>query len=423
MELKPGYKQTEVGVIPEEWETGTLAQFWSVIDCKHVTATFTSSGYPIASIREVQSKHVNLSNCKYTDKYFYDLLIEGGRQPRVGDLIMSRNATVGEVAQVTGLHPDFAMGQDVCLLQRRRKGFSATYLQAVLQSPSTLDQLASMMVGSTFKRANVEQIRSLKVAMPPPPEQKAIAEQIDCIDDHISTTSALTLKKRAVKQAAMQELLTGKRRLPGFEGEWEVTTVKDAVSRHFCGPSPTCEERNIEGDHEWGVLKTTAITWEKGWSWNAHKLLPPSYWGKTDIELRKGDVLVTKAGPRHRVGVSTWVDHIPRRIIPSGKMIALRPIPKKAEPLMLAAAIASRETQIFLDQRTTGMAESQVNFENSVLLSAPISLPSIDEQSAISDICSDFDKEVRELENKISSLRGIKQGMMQQLLTGKIRLK
>ena len=220
----------------------------------------------------------------------------------------------------------------------------------------------------------------------------------------------------------MQELLTGKRRLPGFEEGWEVTKVKDVVSRHFCGPSPTCEERNIEGDHEWGVLKTTAITWENGWSWKAHKLLPPSYWDKTDIELRKGDVLVTKAGPRHRVGVSAWVDHLPSRIIPSGKMIALRPILKKVEPLMLAAAIASRETQIFLDQRTTGMAESQVNFENSVLLSAPISLPSIEEQSAISGICSDFDKEIRDLENKIDSLRGIKEGMMQQLLTGKIRL-
>jgi type I restriction enzyme S subunit len=103
-------------------------------------------------------------------------------------------------------------------------------------------------------------------------------------------------------------------------------------------------------------------------------------------------------------------------------MIALRPIPKKVEPLMLAAAIASRETQIFLDQRTTGMAESQVNFENSVLLSAPISLPSIEEQSAISGICSDFDKEIRDLESKIDSLRSIKEGMMQQLLTGKIRL-
>jgi type I restriction enzyme S subunit len=422
MELKPGYKQTEVGVIPEDWETGTLGQFWSIIDCKHVTASFTPSGYPIASIREVQSKHVNLINCKYTDKYFYSLLTEGGRQPRAGDLIMSRNATVGEVAQVTSLHPDFAMGQDVCLLQRRKKEFSATYLQALLQSPITLEQLASMMVGSTFKRANVEQIRSLKVAMPPPPEQKAIAERIDCIDDHITTTDALIVKKCGIKQAAMQELLTGKRRLPGFEGEWEETTVKDVVTRSFCGPSPTCQERNIEGNDEWGVLKTTAITWENGWSWKAHKLLPTSYWGKSEIELRQGDVLVTKAGPRHRVGVSAWIDQIPQRIIPSGKMIALRPNPKRAEPLMLAAAIASRSTQIHLDQRTTGMAESQVNFENAVLLSAPITLPSIAEQAAISEVCAEFDKELKDLEVKITTLRHIKEGMMQQLLTGKIRL-
>ena len=89
---------------------------------------------------------------------------------------------------------------------------------------------------------------------------------------------------------------------------------------------------------------------------------------------------------------------------------------------MLAAAIACRRTQIHLDQRTTGMAESQVNFENAVLLSAPIRLPSIAEQTAISEICTEFDKELKALEAKVATIRNIKEGMMQQLLTGKIRL-
>jgi type I restriction enzyme, S subunit len=109
MEVKPGYKQSEVGAIPEEWDAGSLSRFWSVTDCKHVTAEFVPNGFPIASIKEVQSRFVDLTNAKQTTQNFYNLLIEGGRKPQTGDLILSRNATVGEVAQVADWHPLFAI--------------------------------------------------------------------------------------------------------------------------------------------------------------------------------------------------------------------------------------------------------------------------------------------------------------------------
>ena len=118
LSVPEGYKVTEVGVIPEDWGAGNLGEFWSVTDCKHVTAEFVSVGIPLASIKEVQSRFVDLKNAKQTTASYYSLLIEGGRKPQNGDLIMSRNATVGEVAQVTKHHPLFAMGQDVCLLRK-----------------------------------------------------------------------------------------------------------------------------------------------------------------------------------------------------------------------------------------------------------------------------------------------------------------
>ena len=175
MEVKPGYKQTEVGLIPEAWECGGLGRFWGVTDCKHVTATFVPSGFPVASIGEVQSRFVDLANANQTTCHFYNLLVEGGRKPSAGDLILSRNATVGEVAQVTEWHPPFAMGQDVCLLRKKSTEHSTEFLQSIFQSPIVTDQLSNLMVGSTFKRANVEQIRNLRVPMPLPPEQRAIA--------------------------------------------------------------------------------------------------------------------------------------------------------------------------------------------------------------------------------------------------------
>src|SRR5688572_8311032 len=107
MEVKPGYKQTDVGMIPEDWDVDNVARYWNVIDCKHVTAKFIPNGYLVASIMEVQSKFVNLTNAKQTTQQFYKLLIEGGRKPRAGDVILSRNATVGEMAQVAEWHPLF----------------------------------------------------------------------------------------------------------------------------------------------------------------------------------------------------------------------------------------------------------------------------------------------------------------------------
>ena len=230
MELKSGYKRTEVGVIPEEWPVDRLDKFWSVTDCKHVTAKFVASGYPLASIKEVQSRYVELADAKQTTRQFYDQLTEGGRAPRVGDLIISRNATVGEVAQVADWHPPFAMGQDVCLMRKRDQEYSTDYLQAVFRSPVIARQLADLMVGSTFKRINVQQIKGFCVPMPLPREQRTIATALSDVDALLTQLDRLIAKKRDIKQAAMQQLLTGKTRLPGFGGEWKTKRLGEVLT-------------------------------------------------------------------------------------------------------------------------------------------------------------------------------------------------
>jgi len=169
-----------LGEVPEGWEVGPLKRFWSVTDCKHVTAEFVDEGgIPLASIREVQSKWVELSEAKRTTQEFYDLLIGGGRQPQVGDLIFSRNATVGEVAQVKIDTPQFAMGQDVCLMRRIHRDSSPDYWQHLIKSTEVVEQMSVLMVGATFKRINVDEIRNLSVVSPPLDEQTVIAEFLD----------------------------------------------------------------------------------------------------------------------------------------------------------------------------------------------------------------------------------------------------
>jgi type I restriction enzyme S subunit len=198
-----------------------LETFWTVTDCKHLTAEFVQTGFPVASIRETQARLVDLSEANHTTEAFYLKLTEGGRKPRPGDLIFSRNATVGEVAQVTAHHPPFAMGQDVCLLRKRSDAQSTDFLQCFLKSKITARQIDEFMVGSTFKRVNVQQIKALNLLMPPPSEQRAIAVALGDVDALIAALDAVIAKKRDIKQAAMQQLLTGKTRLLGFDGASE----------------------------------------------------------------------------------------------------------------------------------------------------------------------------------------------------------
>ncbi|MCH9826282.1 MAG: restriction endonuclease subunit S [Gammaproteobacteria bacterium] len=192
--------------------------------------------------------------------------------------------------------------------------------------------------------------------------------------------------------------------------------MSDLVEGHFCGPSPDCEERPIFEDAEWGVLKTTAITWG-GWDETAHKVLPKAFWNKNELEVRDGDVLVTKAGPRHRVGVVCHVTSTRRQLIVSGKMIGLRPRLDLVEPSVMAGLIAREIPQKWIHDRTTGMAESQVNFANGVLLNTPLRLPPLNEQRQIAKILATVRASIQDTEAVIAKLKALKHGLLHDLLT------
>ena len=198
--------------------------------------------------------------------------------------------------------------------------------------------------------------------------------------------------------------------------EWIEATVGDVVGRCYSGPSPTCEERNIRSEDEWGLLKTTAVTWD-GWNELAHKVPPRGYWANTAIEVQPGDVLITKAGPRHRVGVVVDVPFTQPRLMVSGKMIGLTPNTTIVLPRILAGVLATNGPQKYLDHRTTGMAESQVNFTNEALLSTPIRFPTIREQQRITTILDTVDSAIRSTESLIAKLELMKRGLLHDLLT------
>lgn len=200
--------------LPASWIATPLKHVCLVRDCKHLTAEFVDDGYPLASIREVQSRYVDLTNAKRTTEAYYKQLGEGGRSPQPGDLIFSRNATVGEVAQVDECAEPFAMGQDVCLLRPSLDRLDPAYAWYVLRSHLVGTQIELLMIGSTFKRINVEEIKSLVVTCPPLAEQQKIVNFLDIrcsgIEVLIAKAKDVVDTLREYRSALIADAVTGK---------------------------------------------------------------------------------------------------------------------------------------------------------------------------------------------------------------------
>ena len=162
--------------VPAHWEVTQLRRKVLVLDCKHKTVSFIDDGIPVVSIREISGLEVKLEGAKQTTPEEYRDMIEGERKPLQGDIIYSRNATVGDAALVTVSEP-FCMGQDVCLIRSLHQ--NARYLLYLFRSTSLLQQVESLMIGSTFRRINVGQIKAFWVCIPPVREQELIATYLD----------------------------------------------------------------------------------------------------------------------------------------------------------------------------------------------------------------------------------------------------
>jgi type I restriction enzyme S subunit len=200
-----------LGDIPRHWEVSALRRYWSVTDCKHLTVPFVDEGIPLASVIEVQSFSLDLSRCKRTKPDWYRMLIEGERKPRRGDLIYCRNASVGASALVE-TDIDFAMGQDVCLIRSQQQ--NQRFLNYVFHSHFMEHQLELLLVGSTFKRINISEIKALAVIVPPRHEQDAICEFLDAgIRGYDTTISRLEREIDLVREyrtRLVADVVTGK---------------------------------------------------------------------------------------------------------------------------------------------------------------------------------------------------------------------
>lgn len=200
-----------LGDVPDHWEVAPLRRHWTVTDCKHLTVPFLDDGIPLASVREVQSFDLDLASSRRTSADWYQILIAGGRRPQRGDIIYCRNVSVGAAA-IVGTNTQFAMGQDVCVIRSTNQ--NQRYLNYFLHSPAMRRQLDQLLVGSTFKRINVADIKGLVIAVPPRTEQDAIAAHLDQAFEHLQHPISLTRREidlmRQYETRLIADLVTGK---------------------------------------------------------------------------------------------------------------------------------------------------------------------------------------------------------------------
>ena len=242
--VKKGYKQTEIGVIPVDWSVSDFG-------CK-VKIYRGGSPRPIQDYLTQAEGGINwikIGNVREGDKYITsteEKIIPAGvsrsRSVHAGDFILSNSMSFGR---------PYILNIDGCIhdgwltIQEYEKTFSKNFLYYLLSSDSVYQQYISMAAGSSVKNLNKEKVSALVVAYPDLGEQEKIADALSSIDSLITTLEKQISKKKAIKQGAMQELLTGKRRLPGFNGAWREVRLEDICSKITDGSHESPPESDV----------------------------------------------------------------------------------------------------------------------------------------------------------------------------------
>jgi len=193
-----------------------IRRLWTVTDCKHRTPAYVDAGIPVVSPGDVAPGRLNLRECtRFVGVDDYRDLTAGVRQPNRGDVIYSRNASIG-IAAYVDTDERFTMGQDVCLI--RSQGQDQLWLMYMLNSVG-VDQLQAIKIGSTFDRVNIAQLMDLRIPAPPVDEQTRQARRLDRdrqtldrVRGHIDRQIALLRERR---QALITAAVTGEITVPG----------------------------------------------------------------------------------------------------------------------------------------------------------------------------------------------------------------
>lgn len=289
------------------------------------------------------------------------------------------------------------------------------YLMYALQSNPIQDEIDSIRTVGAQPKLALSRIRSFEILMPSDQaEQSRVSRALSDTDDLIESLERLISKKQAIKQGMMQELLTGRTRLPGFTAEWKESRL-GSFGTFLKGRGIKRDEIQSRGVPciRYGELYTTFENYtEQTASFVSDDI------AATALPIRYGDILFAGSGET-KAEIGTNVAYLGKvQAVAGGDIIVFRGI--SHNPVFLSSLLNS--PAIAAQKARAGQGDAIVHIHSSSLAEIVVNVPPIEEQEAIAQILQDADKEIAALDRRLETARNIKTGMMQELLTGRTRL-
>jgi type I restriction enzyme S subunit len=415
MEVRHGYKQTEVGILPEDWSVQSLGELGSFKNGINKAAQDFGHGSPFINLMDVfgipkaaaTTENLGLVNSTPAEQQTYEL--------RGGDVLFVRSSVKPEGVGLTTLIPnDFpkTVFSGFLIRFRDRGHLAREFKEQCFLSDGFRRRLIASSTVSANTNINQDALKLLQIGFPRShEEQRAIAAALSDVDALLHGLDRLIAKKRDLKQAAMQQLLTGQTRLPGFHVEWGVKRLGEVVDTD---PENLGSETRLDFAFNYIALEDVDRGALRNYSEQRLATAP----SRARRKLRMNDVLVSTVRPSlqshllFRAEGSNWVC--------STGFCVVRCRMGVTHPGYVFFHLFANRVSLQIEALLTGSNYPAINSGDVRALEIP--LPDFVEQAAIAAVLSDMDAELAALEARRDKTRDIRQAMMQELLTGKTRL-
>ncbi len=411
-QTKPGYQHTKLGWIPEEWEEATLGETkskdkWSITggpfgsDLK-VSDYIEHGGVRVLQLQNIGDGEFNHKSDVRTSDEKADQLLACNIYP--GEIIISKMGDpVARACFIPDTEPRYVMASDGIRLKVNEKEWDSKFVLSLINSERVRNMALRWSIGSTRRRIGLSDLKNLPFVKPPLAEQQKIATILSTWDNAIGQQQALIAAKQQFKKGLMQNLLTGKKRFPGFTEKWRSETLSEVGSfKNGKG-----HEKIIDDSGEIVVVNSKFISTEGKVYKTCIKNLCP---------LEKGDITMVMSD------------------IPNGKALGKCYLIPESDKYSLNQRICSIKVKsgfsniftYFLLNRNQyylgfNNGVSQTNLRKDDVLECPLFIPPLPEQQKIAAVLSAADAEIEKLKTQLTALQAQKKGLMQKLLSGEVR--
>ena len=421
-------KQTEIGLIPDDWEVIKILGNYFLkgrIGWQGLKASeFKDQGPYLVTGTDFVNGRVNWNTCYHISEKRYEE--DKALHVREDDILITKDGTIGKVAYVDKKPEKVSLNSHLLIIRPLKDKLLNRYLYYILNSKFFYDYYQQTQTGTTMASLSQDKISKFVYPLPSKEEQQRIAKALSDVDALISTTEKLIQKKQNIKQGTMQNLLTGKKRLPGFGLQTKSPTYKQTE----LGPIPEDWKVMSLGEIGYFIGGGTPDTnkteyWKGSIPWisssdisknNIKDVFPTRFITKSAIENS-----ATKICPKNTILIVSRVG-VGKLAISKNEVCTSQDFSNFICEQQNVEFVAYQLLPMMQNKSSDAQGTSIKGITSDEIQNMKITLPSKEEQTAIANVLSSMDKEIETLNTKLEKYRNLKTAMMQQLLTGKIRL-